>query len=405
MLAFEKNYDLVVAGAGVAGVAAALEAARRGKRVALVEKTVWGGGLATTGLINIYLPLCDGCGHQVTAGIAEELLWKSILYGPGGVKGDWRSGEGPRFRTDFAPGSFILAIDELLVEAGVDCWYDTLFAAPVMEGKALRGIEVENKSGRGALLASVTIDATGDADVAYRAGVPCVEGENNLSVWTSETSLEKVRKSAEAGSVEPLIKASRYGGWLDPQKMDACAPPMRGIDGKLVSDYTIKGRKLILDAFKKRAAENPNEREQWFPDCLPAMAQLRRTRSIEGMAELTPDDLGKHCDDSVGLMPDWRKAGPIYEFPYGALVPCEVENLLVAGRCCAARDDAWEITRVIPTAAMTGQIAGAAAVIAMEQQKSPGAVELKTLQDYLAGKCGFPLHISEFDIDPKQFED
>jgi hypothetical protein len=80
---FRKSYDVVVCGGGVAGVAAALAAARRGQRTALLEKTVYPGGLATAGLIYIYLPLCDGNGTQVTFGVAEELLLASIKYGPG----------------------------------------------------------------------------------------------------------------------------------------------------------------------------------------------------------------------------------------------------------------------------------------------------------------------------------
>ncbi len=75
---FEKTYDVVVAGAGVAGVAAALGRARAGLHTALVEKTVLLGGPATTGLVNIYLPLCDGYGHQAIFGIAEELLHLSL---------------------------------------------------------------------------------------------------------------------------------------------------------------------------------------------------------------------------------------------------------------------------------------------------------------------------------------
>ncbi|MDF1516077.1 MAG: FAD-dependent oxidoreductase, partial [Anaerolineae bacterium] len=80
---FTKEYDVIVAGAGVAGAAAALECARNGLKTALIEKTVMVGGLATSGLVNIYLPLCDGLGHQVLYGIAEEFLHLSIQYGPG----------------------------------------------------------------------------------------------------------------------------------------------------------------------------------------------------------------------------------------------------------------------------------------------------------------------------------
>ena len=86
----ETSYDVIVVGAGVAGVAAALEAARAGLSTALIEKTIFTGGLATTGLVNIYLPLCDGRGTQVSFGIAEELLQLSLKYGPGDIPATWR---------------------------------------------------------------------------------------------------------------------------------------------------------------------------------------------------------------------------------------------------------------------------------------------------------------------------
>ena len=82
---FDKKYDVAVVGGGIAGVAAAVQAARCGKKTVLIEKTVYCGGLATAGLVYVYLPLCDGNGRQVTFGIAEELLHCSIKYGPGEV--------------------------------------------------------------------------------------------------------------------------------------------------------------------------------------------------------------------------------------------------------------------------------------------------------------------------------
>ena len=111
---FTQKYDIVVAGAGVAGVAAALEAARSGYKTALVEKTVLFGGLATAGLINVYLPLCDGRGRQVIFGIAEELLHLSIQYGPGTVPAGWKGGgtwrsnqplPGALLASSFCPGA------------------------------------------------------------------------------------------------------------------------------------------------------------------------------------------------------------------------------------------------------------------------------------------------------------
>jgi len=113
---FEKRFDVLVCGGGIAGIAAALEVARSGLKTALVEKTILPGGLATSGLVNAYLPLCDGKGTQVTYGIAEELLHLSIKYGPGKIPSGWRlkrnAKKGPRYSVVFSPASFVLALDE-----------------------------------------------------------------------------------------------------------------------------------------------------------------------------------------------------------------------------------------------------------------------------------------------------
>ena len=84
-------YDIAIVGGGIAGGAAAVQTARMGMKTVLIEKTALVGGLATGGLINVFLPLCDGNGHQVTFGIAEEMLRKSIVYGPGEIPPGWRN--------------------------------------------------------------------------------------------------------------------------------------------------------------------------------------------------------------------------------------------------------------------------------------------------------------------------
>ena len=187
---FERHFDIVVAGGGVAGIAAAVAAGRRGMKTVLLEKTVLPGGLATAGLIYIYLPLCDGNGTQVSFGITEEMLRRSIQYGPGEIPPGWRSAknapEAERFRVVFSPASFILGLDEMLEEANVEVWYDTVVTGTVLEGERLAKVAVSNKSGSGMLSASCFVDATGDADLAALSGLPCIEGKNALACWTLE---------------------------------------------------------------------------------------------------------------------------------------------------------------------------------------------------------------------------
>jgi len=396
---FEKSYDVVVAGAGVAGAAAALEAARAGLKVALLEKTIFTGGLATTGLVNIYLPLCDGNGRQVLFGMAEELLHVSARYGPGDVPPLWREspvdGKYHRYRLTFSSASFTLALDELLEQAGVDLWLDTLACVPIMEGDRVAGVEVENKSGRGALHAKCVVDATGDADIAYRAGCECASGENFSSVWIFQASLATARKVAESGNGPALMDAVRLaynGEWFDTQ------PERRrwdATDGKDVTGFVLETHRLLREHYAKQHAEGGDkDRHNLYPLTLPAMAQFRKTRRIVGKATLTDGQDGQSFADSIGLSGDWRKPGPIWEIPYGTLVPPGHEGLLAAGRCISTEGDAWEVLRVIPPAAHTGQVAGLAATMAVRNGTVPSRVPAEEIQRELRAK-GIPYHLEE----------
>ncbi|MCU0519950.1 MAG: FAD-dependent oxidoreductase [Anaerolineae bacterium] len=399
---FEKTYDVVIAGAGVAGIAAALECARAGLQTALVEKTVLLGGLATTGLINIYLPLCDGNGHQAIFGIAEELLHLSLKYGPGDVPDAWMQQDrrspvqGPRYMTPFSPASFVLAIDEALQNSEVVLWLDTLVCAPMMGvGRRITGLEVENKSGRGVLRAAVVIDATGDADVAYRAGAPCVESDNWLSLWALESSLARARAAAADPEHTSLLERVTVGGDANGRNHPPDQPKVHGTNGEEVTRFVLEGRRLLRERYQARQAElGERGRTQLFPVTLPAMAQFRTTRRIDGLETMTTDHPNTHLPTSIALVPDWRRPGPVWEVPYGALVARGVQGLLAAGRCCSAEGEAWEVSRVIPPAALTGQVAGVAAALAVWQGTTPDAVDAADVQQVLRHK-GIPFQASD----------
>lgn len=388
---FGAEYDVVVAGGGVAGVAAALEAARCGVSVALVEKTIFFGGLATTGIVPIYLPLCDGNGTQVTFGIAEELLLLSLKYGPGEVPAGWREGadleERRRYRVAFNPASFMLALDEVLEEAGVDLWLDTLACRPVLEGRRLTGLEVENKGGRGLLRAACFVDATGDADLAFRAGAPCAEGRNWLSLWLLEWDAEA------PGGVELTWLGADANGRGQPADVE----PSSGISPRDASEFVLAGRRLLRERYRDHYQAGSATRDTLYPVTLPAMAQFRTTRHILGQDGLRPGQDRMHRPDSVGLIPDWRRAGPVWEMPYGALIPQGLTGLLVAGRCLDAEGDAWQVARVIPPAALTGQAAGAAAALAVKSATTPDRVEIASLQSHLRSRR-LPLHLPDVGL-------
>ena len=404
---FRRSYDVVVCGAGVAGVAAALEAARAGLNVALVEKTVLTGGLATTGLVLIYLPLCDGNGTQVTFGIAEELLHSSLRYGPGEVPASWRgerdAAEARRFRVAFSPASFVLAIDEALEAAGVDVWLDTLFCRAVLDadpvvGRRVVGIEVENKSGRGELRADVFVDATGDADVAQRAGAECALGRNFLSYWALGASLDHARTAAESGSAAPLLQSMRVGADAWGRGHPADYPLTSGVDGREVSRFVLDGRRLLREQYRARQEKvGADGRGDVYPLTLAAMPQYRTTRRIVGRENLTSGGENVSRPDSIGLAADWRCAGKVWEIPYGTLVPVGMSGLLAAGRCIGSGEDAWEVTRVIPAAALTGQAAGAAATLAVKGKTTPDRIEPAAVQAVMRAR-EVPLHLAEVGL-------
>ena len=182
-LPIRKDVDVLVAGGGVAGVAAALAAKRAGKDVLLLEKTTLLGGLATIGLINYFEPLCNGRGKQVIFGMCEEFLRLSLKVGFSTLPKEWADGEpkeptNKRYTNRYSPQIFALQLTDLLHREGVQLLFDCIASTPIMEGGHCKGVIVDSKSGREFIPAKIVIDTTGDCDILYRAGVPTRQGGN-----------------------------------------------------------------------------------------------------------------------------------------------------------------------------------------------------------------------------------
>ncbi len=394
---FEESYDVMVAGGGVAGVAAALASSRAGMKTALIEKTILAGGLATGGLINIYLPLCDGRGTQVTFGIPEELLRLSIRYGPGDVPEGWcRADGGGRYEAVFSPASFALALDEALEEAGVELLLGTLVTRPVVNGGSVAGVVVENASGRGVVRAGVVVDATGDALVAHRAGCECAESGNWLSMWALQASLARAREAVGRERGDLLLDVVRLGAEADGTGA-ASSPRTLGTNASDSTRFALDGRRLLREYYRRRHAGENVSRHDLFPVTLPVLPQFRTTRRIVGLASLSDGQHGRRFEDSVGLIADWRKPGFVWEVPHGTLVPRGVKGLLVAGRCISSGGDAWEVTRAIPGCALTGEAAGLAASICVRESVSPDTLDPRRIQRELE-RGGMPYHLDQVGL-------
>ncbi len=390
------TYDVIVVGGGIAGVSAALAARRNGCRVLLIEKSIVLGGLATLGFIAYYLPLCDGRGTKVTAGIAEELLHLSIKYGYHDLQPQWKDGRGvgatKRYTSIFSPPEFIFTLDDVVTRSGIDLLFDTVFCKPIMDGNHCRAVIVENKTGRIAYNAKMFVDASGDTDLFFRAGSGCVEEKNYLAYWFYKTNLEMMKKAVETGRIRDGISLEWRGSFLRDGSYTLGEKEYKGTDAKHITRFILKGRELLQKEVVRNSAENGAIL------AVPGMAQYRRTRRIKGIYCLTESDALKRFDDSIGCTGHWLKPGIVYEIPYRTLVVKGVANVMAAGRNTSSSGDAWEATRVIPAAAVTGEAAGTAVAVAIKKGRSVTELSVPDLQKQLQ-KNGVMLHYEKPEHD------
>lgn len=200
------KFDVLVVGGGIAGICAAVSAARCGADVLLLEKQVNLGGLATVGLISWYEPLCDGNGNQLIHGMAEELIKLCAKYSFDNIPECWggngkNSPRNQRYSTFFSPTVFSAVLDKFVLDNGVKIRFDSLATYPVMHNNICKGLIVESVNGREFFGAKAIIDATGDASVMHRAGVPTVIGENYMTYISHCYTIDMAEKLAKSGDV------------------------------------------------------------------------------------------------------------------------------------------------------------------------------------------------------------
>lgn len=363
----KASYDVVVVGGGVAGVAAAMAVARKGKSVLLMEKSIMLGGLATLGFVVIYLPLCNGKGRKLIGGISEEMLWASIAHGYDTLPEAWRTKPdhidgSQRYQTLFNGPLFAMRLDRMLLESGAHVMFDSLFCGVIKEGNRATHVIVQNLDGRVAYACNAVVDASGDAGVFHQIGAKTVLGNNYMSYWGYYTDLKAIREAAEKGEAAPAVKLYTGGSDCNGKGHPADMRTMHGVSAADVNDMVLTGRAEALLHLEQRPANS------MAYTGLPGMPQFRTTRMIAGDYALRYADSGAHFEDSIGCCGDWRKAGVAFEIPYRTLTAPNIENVLAAGRNTSCADpEAWEVTRVIPVAAQTGEAAGIAAALSNGQ--------------------------------------
>lgn len=371
----KESYDVVVVGGGIAGVAAAVSAARKRAKTLLLEKQIALGGLATVGLINYYEPLCDGEGKQMVFGIAEELIKLSVKYGYGSLSDEWKNKKGDmvtrRYLTYYSPTEFSMALDNYVISNGVKVLFDSYAVYPVMDGDVCSGVVVENVGGKMYYPAKAVIDATGSAEIMNKAGVPTVLGKNSFVALAHYTDRKLADDYARGDDCYKFRKSFFASGKRNED--DGTPKSFTGVTAEDITEFVLNGRAAVLDEISKI----PNEDREVMS--ISTMPHYRTIRRIVG-AETFTGSKDEKFDDIIGECGDWRVRGKRYKLPYGMLYNPNFKNLWAAGRIVSAEEGAgWEITRVIPVCALTGQVTGAAAALCAENGYSAKDVPLSEL--------------------------
>lgn len=382
-LPIRGSYDVIVAGGGVAGCAAAFSAARRGRRVLLIEKSNILGGLATLGLVNLFVPMCNGRGKQIIFGLAEKWLRASALYGYDSIPEEWKDGTPKeptkvRYTDFFSPYIFAMQLTEAITGAGIDLLFDCAAVYPQMEGGVCKGVITDSKSGLEFRGCKMLIDTTGDADLLRRSGMPVVPGQNFDSYFGKTITLEGCRRAVEAGDIRLAYGVVSGGGAsLYGDNQTPGVPLWSGLTVEDVSAYLIHNQKRMLDSLKSQP------RKERDVATLTMMPNFRTTCHIDGDYTLTLSDCYRHFDDSVCAINDFDHRDYLFEVPLRTLTRRGFDNMLTAGRSAAAQGYAWDILRVIPPAILTGQAAGEAAALALETGCPAADVAIPELQKRL----------------------
>lgn len=387
--AVKEDCDVLVCGGGIAGVAAALSAARLNKKVILCEKEYILGGLATAGLVAVYLPICDGTGRQVSFGLAEELLKLSVsrkVYQGAGYD-DWiknpdtiKNEKTARYEVVFNPNLFAIDMEQLLLKSGVKILYGTVAVNAYKKDGFVNYVVFENKSGRFAIAPKGVIDATGDCDIAKFLSLPCElnEDKNPLASWYYNFANGKVNLNT-LGVCDNSDEKQQNGAKVQ----SLSNRRFSGLDGEELSEMTQLSHKSLLNDYIKRCETDPD----YDVVTIATIPQIRMTRRLLGQYVLREIDNHKEFSDSLGLISDWRKRGPVFEIPLGSLYNKQIKNFAAAGRCMSAAGAMWDIARVIPCCAVTGQAAGTALAVCPDLTK----IDIAELQQTLK-QNGVVLH-------------
>lgn len=370
----KKTYDVIVVGGGIAGIAASLSAARENKSVLLIESSFQLGGLATSGLISIYLPLDDGEGNQISYGICEELIKLSISCDDSkNIDEKWENStveerKKIRYETAYNPQIFAILSEQLLLKNKVEILYGANVYNAFFKDGFIEHINIATRTENLTIYGKTFIDCTGDAtlcNIANEETIICDKG-NYLAYWYNKL-MNNMNHLTIKGTIDLNYNS------------DTTYPNFDGINSFELSKVMSETHSRILDDFLQKS----NEKSDYSLVTLPTIPQVRMSRRLVGKYKLDINDYQKKFDDSLGTFPSWIHKGRAYQLPIGSLLARNCKNLCVAGRCISVTaTPMWDVIRVIPVCAVTGEACGLIAA----HNSDFSNIDVKKLQNILKNR-------------------
>jgi len=418
-----ESFDIIVAGAGTAGMGAAVSAARLGRSVALIEDSGAYGGNVSQGLVST---IC-GAYYQpqpnkvtpVTGGLIQDIIdrlkKRKGAVGPLPFKGSGL--------VTFNPWEFKLIADDIIsAEENITTFFYTRMIDVIMDGETVTHAILHNKDGLQAIHGQVFIDATGDADLCVKAGADVSRGgpiqfpslhffmENVDTSKIYARGLDTLAQVIDEHFDDPEYTLTRRGGnlltTLRPREvivaMTHLSKDGEAVDASNASDKTaaeIIGRRAVAESARFLQDHMPGCGKAFISDSAPRIG-IRETRRVHGDYSLTADDIraAQKFDDAItacawpmethkpGGVTEWEEvpAGSFYTIPYRCLCVKGTENVLAIGRNLSSTHEALASARVTATCMTTGQAAGTAAAQSCDQEQAIRDVDVKSVQTSLA---------------------
>lgn len=384
--------EVIVAGGGPGGMMAALAAARGGAKTLLIEKYGFLGGMATAGLMNGFNGFRNERppNHfQTVRGFAQELVDRLLAAGGAGpytAHGNFeelKPGECP-YAVAVDPEILKRVALEMLLEAGVELRFHTFLSDVIAEGRNVSAVIVESKSGRQALSGKLYIDATGDGDLAARAGA-----RYEQVAKVGERMMETTLMYRIIGRPQPT-RRDESNLWINGVGT-IWGPYVYEVDGTDVNDLT----RAEIDA-RRGVEKHLRKLQETWPEAKLVQTALhvgiRETRRIVGLYTITEEDVltGRAQPDAISV-----SSNPVvcyynnerrylehlgFEVPYRSLVPADLDNVILAGRCISACQQAFQSARSMAPNMALSQASGTAAAMCVAENCRPAELDVAALQ-------------------------